>query len=85
VGEEKPGKSQIFQRIPSHGRNESIKSAGKRSQEVTFITCPRHFIETHISCRIYVPENAILQVNPFETSLENAGFRQMLVSSKSQN
>jgi len=49
---------------PSHGRIESIKSAGKRSQIVTL----RHFLGTLIPCRIYFPKNAIEQENPLETS-----------------
>jgi len=67
--EERPEKPQNFHRNPSCGRIESIKSAGKRSEKVILITCPRHFPETLLSCRIYVPKNAILQVNPSETSL----------------
>jgi len=70
LGEERPEKHQKIHRTPSRGRIESIKSAGKRSQKVTLITCSRHFLETLISCRIYTPKNAVLQVNPLGTSLE---------------
>jgi len=57
LGEERPEKPQKFQ-THFRGRIESIKSAGKRSQKVTLITCPRHFLETLISCLIYMPKNA---------------------------
>jgi len=70
LGEERPEKSRNFHRTPSHGRIESIKNVGKRSQKVTSITCLRHFLEKLISCQIYMPKNAILQVNPLGTSLE---------------
>ena len=70
MGEESPEKPQNLHRTPCRGRIESIKSAGKKSQKVTLITWPRHFIETLISCWIYVPKNAILQVNSEGTSLE---------------
>jgi len=66
-GPENPEK---FHRDPSRGCIESIKSAGERCQKVTLIIFPRHFLETRISCRIYIPKNAILQVNPLETSLK---------------
>jgi len=46
LGEERPGKPQIFHTNPSCSRIDSIKSAGNRSQKVTFITYPRHFLET---------------------------------------
>jgi len=65
-----PEKPQILYRIPSSGRIESIKSAGKRFHKVTLITCPRHFLETLIPCRICIPQIAIQQVNPLETSLD---------------
>jgi len=61
LGEERPEKPQNFHGNPSRSRIESIKSAGKKSQKVILITCPRHFLETLISCRIYIPKNAILQ------------------------
>jgi len=70
LGEERPQKPQKFHSNPSRGRIESIKSAGNRSQKVTLITCPRHFLETLITCRIYMPKNAILLVNPLGTSLK---------------
>ena len=70
LGEIRPQKSRKFHRTPSRCRIESIKSEGERSQKVTLITCPRHFLETPISCRIYVPKNAFLQVNPLGTSLK---------------
>jgi len=54
----------------SRSRIDSIKSAGKISQKVTLKTYPRHFLETLISCQIYIPKIAILQVNPSETSLQ---------------
>ena len=69
LGEERPEKPHFFHGNPSRGRLESTKSANKRSQKVTLLTCPRHFLETLISCRIYIPKNVILQVNPLETSL----------------
>jgi len=69
LGEERPEKPQNFHGNPFRGRIELIKSAGKRSHKFTLITCPRHFLETLISCRIYIPKNAILQANPLETSL----------------
>jgi len=47
-----------FHKNPFRGSIESIKSTGKKSQKVTLITCPRHFLETLISCRIYIPKNA---------------------------
>jgi len=49
LSEERPDTPQKFHRNPFRGRIESIKSAGKRSQKVTLITCPRHFLETLIS------------------------------------
>jgi len=50
----------MSRRNPSRGCLESIKSAGKRSQKVGIIICPRHFLETLISCRVYILKNAIL-------------------------
>ena len=70
LGRGKAENPQKFYRNPSRGCIESNKSAGKRSQQVTLIMCPRHFLEKLISCRIYIPRNAILQVNPLETSLK---------------
>jgi len=70
LGEERSEKTQKIHRHPSDCRIESIKSVGIRSQKDTLITYPRHFLETLISCRIYIPKNAILQVNSSETSLQ---------------
>ena len=70
LGEGRHEKPQRFHNTPSRCRIESINSAGKRSQKVTLITCPKHFLETLISCRIYMPKNAILLVNPSGTNLK---------------
>ena len=65
----KKGPKNLKKLNPSRSRIDSIKSAGKRSQKVTLITYPRHFLDTLISCRIYIPKNAILLLNPSETSV----------------
>ena len=70
LGEERPENPQKIHMNPSRSRIDSIKSARKRSQKVTLITHPRNFLETLISCRNYIPKNAILQVNPSQTSLQ---------------
>ena len=64
------GKARKTSRNPSHCHIKSIKSTSKRSQKTKLKTCPRHFLETLISCRIYISKNAILRVNPLETSLQ---------------
>jgi len=64
----KARKNSKIHRTPFRGRIALNKSAGKRSQKVTLITCPGHFLEKLISSRIYMPKNAILQVNPLGTS-----------------
>ena len=63
LDEERPEKPQIFHRIPSCGRVQSIKSAGQRSPQVTLITWPMFFFQTFISCRIYIREKSILHVH----------------------
>ena len=55
LGQERPEKPQKVHMNPSRSRIDSIKSADKRSQKVTLITYPRHFLDTLISCRIYIP------------------------------
>ena len=69
-GKARQTSNEKMHRTPSCGHIESIKSAGKRSQNGTLITCPRYFLGTLNSCRIYVPKNAILQVNPLGTNLD---------------
>ena len=68
--EERPENAQNVKRNPSCSRIESIKSARKRFEKVAFLISPRHFLETHIWCRICISKNAILQVNPLDTSLQ---------------
>ena len=70
LSEERPENPQKVCRNPSRRRIEPIKSAGRRCQKVILTTCPRHFLEILISCRIYIPEDPILQVNPLETSFQ---------------
>jgi len=70
LGEERPEQPHNFHMNPSRGRIESIKSASKRSQKVTLITCPKNFLGKLNLCRIHIPENAIVQVNPLKTSLQ---------------
>ena len=63
LGEKRLENPENFHGTPSRGCIESIKSAGEISQKVGLMICPRHFLETRISRRIYIPKNAILQVN----------------------
>jgi len=72
MGEERPKKPQKINRNLQVfcGRIESIKSACSRSKKVTLQTCPGYFLETLISCPIYISKNAIFREYPSETSLQ---------------